>query len=143
MLKRISRRTFLGAALAGFLGLAGLYAYEEDYRQLIVSIIRNKLSYLNLQEVDLYAFADEYTADKGAYGVRGRLFALAYPIIEHAGFLNPKPEATEMFENRVVSRFLLSTDFFWNESGDSRALRYRVYNNPHRVPCGNPFARFE
>lgn len=142
-MKRISRRQLLGGVLFGALGLGGLYAYENRYRDLVVSIVRDRLSYLDLSQVDLDAFADDFIADRGAYGIRGRLFAWAYPVIENAGFLNPMPERTDTFEYRVVSRFLLSTDFFWHGSDETRAIQYVAYDNPYVRLCANPFAQFD
>ena len=44
------------------------------------------------------------------------------------------------FEDTLVSTYLLSTDFFWNGSDESRTVNYVAYYDPNR-PCHNPFAR--
>jgi len=129
--------------VAGILALTGLYAYENRYRDLVVSVLRRNLAYLNLDEIDLYAFADEFVADRGTFGMRGHLLALAFPVLDRVDFLNPRQEQMERFEYRVVSRFLLSTDFFWNGADESRPIRYVSYNSPFQRACGNPFAQFE
>jgi hypothetical protein len=43
-------------------------------------------------------------------------------------------------EDRVVTTFLLSTDFFELGSDEARAVHYVDFFDPLR--CGNPFARF-
>jgi hypothetical protein len=140
---RITRRQLLGALFLGALGLGGLYVYENQYRDLVLSILRDRLSYLDLSRIDLGRFADDYIADKGAYGLRGHVLALAYPVIDEVEGLNPLSQKVETFEYRLVSRFLLSTDFFWNGCNETRALEYLEYNNPYQNPCGNPFAQFD
>jgi hypothetical protein len=142
-MKRFTRRQLLGGFLLGALGLGGLYTYQNRYNKLIVSILQDRLSYLDLSEIDLDAFADDFADDRGTYGTRGRLLALTYPIFETADFLNPAEEETMRFEERVVSRFLLSTDFFWNNSDETRPVRYLAYNNPYRTGCANPLAQLE
>ena len=124
----------------GFLGLIGFYAYENRYKDLIVEILQDNLTYLNLEGIDLYAFAEDFINDRGTYGVRGHFLALAYPVIRHASFLNIERAQVERFEYRVVSRFLLSTDFFANGAIEALPIRYVAFSNPYRRPCANPFA---
>jgi hypothetical protein len=137
--KRVTRRHFLATALAGALGLMGWYTYEHDFETLITQVLRTRLYFLDLEEADMGKFADDFRSDTGTYGLRGRLLALAYPISHHANFLDVADAGEEQFEDRVVSRFLLSTDFFTNGADESRAVRYVAYY----TACGNPFARFD
>ena len=44
-------------------------------------------------------------------------------------------------EERVVSAFLLSSDFFVNGADTSRIVRYLGFYDPLKA-CSNPFARF-
>ena len=39
---------------------------------------------------------------------------------------------------RVLERFLLSTDFFNDDAGGSRPLRFAAYYDPYVNPCYNP-----
>jgi hypothetical protein len=139
---RLTRRKLLGISVGGLLSLFSFYAYENQYKNLIVEIIEDRLGYLNLSEIDLFEFADAFAEDRGTYGLRGHLLALAYPI-EHASSLGLELEDQEEFEYKVLSRFLLSTDFFAHGTDDSRAVHYVAYSNPYRRPCSNPFARFD
>jgi hypothetical protein len=140
---RITRRRLLGGTLAGLAGLMGFYVFEHRFQDLIVSILEDNLSYLDLGDIDLYAFADEYIADEGSFGMKGTLYALGYPVIKRAEFLNLEREETTMFNQRMLERFLLSTDFFWNDADETRKIQYLAYNNPIHSPCANPFAQFD
>ena len=42
--------------------------------------------------------------------------------------------------DRLVERFLLSTDFFQHGADESRPVRYVTYADPYISPCYNPFA---
>jgi hypothetical protein len=44
-------------------------------------------------------------------------------------------------EERIVTNYLLSSDFFINGADESRVVRYLGYYDPIRA-CGNPFAQF-
>jgi hypothetical protein len=48
----------------------------------------------------------------------------------------------DTFEYRLVSKFLLSTDFFSKGADENQPVKYIAYNNPYRVGCLNPMARF-
>jgi hypothetical protein len=43
----------------------------------------------------------------------------------------------------VYSRFLLSTDFFWQGADEARRVRYVGFYEPYARACLNPFARFD
>jgi hypothetical protein len=144
-MQRITRRRLIGTAIAAAVGLTGWCAYENNYSNLIVSILTTKLEFLNLDEVDLNTFAHEFAADAGTFGSKGHLLALTYPVLRRADFMRMGKADTEIaeFEYRVVSKFLLSTDYFKNGADETRPVRYVAYNSPYRFACGNPFAQFE
>jgi hypothetical protein len=43
-------------------------------------------------------------------------------------------------EDRVVTQYLMSSDFFKNGADETRTVRYAGYYDP-MIACGNPFAR--
>ncbi len=143
----ISRRAFLAEALAALGGLGawwaarglGLPGYTDD---LVVRILRRHLSYLRLDDADLRAFARDVTADLDLLQTRDvRLAAYAWPLYPFlpAGFLAGNPRVRSL-ENEVVTRFLQSTDFFWNGADESVPVRYLGYYRPG-IACFNPFLR--
>ena len=45
-------------------------------------------------------------------------------------------------EERIVTNYLLSSDFFVNGADESRTVRYLGFYDPLRA-CSNPFARLD
>jgi hypothetical protein len=141
-MNRVTRRQLLTAALAAPLGLTGWYVHEHDFKGLVLHVLQARLNSLRL-EADLNQFADNFYADVGTYGFRGRLLALGYPVLDRVDFLDLREADQEKFEYRVVSRFLLSTDFFRNGADETRPVSYVAYNSPYHHACGSPFAQVE
>lgn len=77
--------------------------------------IRWRLRYLDLSQVDLDAYLEQYAYYKG---------------------LDPAPGLAD----DLVTRLLLSTDFFHEGADEARALEYRGFYYPEVLPCANPFA---
>lgn len=96
--------------------------------------------------------------------VRRRLTRAAYgdvpvalAITRHYDYLRLDPDGVERFVRDyadwrsadgsaesiedVLSRFLLSTDFFLHDADESRPIRYLRLYDPYLSPCNNPFVR--
>ena len=140
MKRIISRRKFLISGLATLsLGVTGwAYSQEFNYRNLVISVLHRKLSYLTLDETSLETFADDFSDDYGTLGHKGQLLALSRPVFSLVDSL--EVEEVTRFEDRAVSKFLLSTDFFRNGADETRPVKYVAYYNPYKFACGNPFA---
>lgn len=145
--RKISRRAFLagGAAAVGGLGVwwlargLPLPGYVDD---LVVRILQRRLHYLKLDEADLRAFAADLVADRDAVQTRAvRLAALAYPLYPKLPDETLAGAGAAAIEDEVVTRFLLSSDFFWNDADETRPVRYLGYYVPGRAACFNPFLR--
>ena len=143
----LSRRAFLAGGLAALGGLGAAWlarglplpGYTDD---LVVRILRRNLYYLILDDADLRAFARDVTADLDRLQTRDvRLAAYAWPLYPFlpAGFLAENPRVRNV-EDEVVTRFLQSTDFFWNGADESVPVRYLGYYRPG-IACFNPFLR--
>jgi hypothetical protein len=138
----ISRRTLLAGA-AG-IAAAGVWRYattsEEDA---IAAVVRRRLDYLSLDDEGLREFA----RDLANHGVvaDGKLHMIAavgpvYPLIATV------PAAAQLLkhgEERIVSLYLLSSDFFVNGADEARRVRYLRFYDPigQARACANPFAR--
>lgn len=134
MKTRITRRRLLLAATgAAVTGLVGSTYFGTDYHEVLVSTIRTKLSYLKLEDGAPEAFARDFDADYGPFHV-----SLLQKLLGQQGVKTQV--GAEDFDNIVVSRFLLSTDFFRNGSDESKPVRYLAYFDPYTGACGNPFA---
>ena len=136
--RRIGRRAFLGATLAGgalaALGMAGdwfrmrtrvlwearaveNYARAYTYPHLPVDErIRRHFDYLTIDEAGLARFVREYERTFG------------------------EVELDNVAANRLLyTKFLMSTDFFLNGQDETRPVRFVALHDPYASPCWNPF----
>ena len=136
--RRIGRRAFLGATLAGgtlaALGMAGdwfrmrtrflwearaaeNYARAYTYPHLpVAERIRRHFDYLTIDEAGLERFVREYERTFGAV------------------------ELDNVAGNRLLyTKFLMSTDFFMNGQDETRPVRFVALHDPYVSPCWNPF----
>jgi hypothetical protein len=144
----ISRRWLIVGGL-GAVGAAGLGAWglgRLGFQMEIASILRRRLGFLKLDEGGVRAFAKDQT--RATFGKkiptwnRLRYHMLASGASSFKRFYRSTGTHSRMggFEDALVSTYLLSSDFFWNGSDESREVNYVAYYDPNR-PCNNPFAR--
>jgi hypothetical protein len=91
----------------------------------ITNFLRQELNYLKLDEADLVIFAREFQLRQGPEKLLDQY--------------NKEPDK---IEKRVLTQFLMSTDFFWNNADETKPVRYTTYYDPYNL-CSNPFARFD
>jgi hypothetical protein len=144
----ISRRQLFVAAASGVAGLAGLRYLTSNEEDGIVAVLRKRLDYLVLDEPGVRAFAADLAAHNNVRGSKLRLIDATEPVYSRLPTPANAPSSTlahklEHGEARIVSLYLLSSDFFANGADETRPVRYVSYYDPmDRVrPCGNPFAR--
>ena len=144
----ISRRRLIVGGL-GAVGAAGLGAWglgRVGFRMEIASILRRRLGFLKLDEGGVRAFAKDQTRATFSKKIptwnRLRYHMLASGASSYKRFYRSTDSHSRMgrFEDTLVSTYLLSSDFFWNGSDESRKVSYVAYYDPNR-PCHNPFAR--
>jgi hypothetical protein len=144
----ISRRRLIVGGL-GAVGAAGLGAWglgRLGFRMEIASILRRRLGFLKMDEGGIRAFAKDQTRATFSKKIptwnRLRYHMLASGASSFKRFYRSTDTPSRMgrFEDTLVSTYLLSSDFFWNGSDESRAVNYVAYYDPSR-PCHNPFAR--
>jgi hypothetical protein len=139
----MKRRAFLSFGLAG--GLVGLGAWRTlctTQQEAVVAVLRKRLNYLQLDEANLRRFAQDAVARQAVSGPRLRLLAAAGPLYSQIALSGHDliSEGVRHGEERVVTLFLLSSDFFQNGRDETRPVRYVSYYDPVQA-CGNPFAR--
>lgn len=138
------RRNFLiGLAGLGVLGAtlrwSGASLAPEDA---VKTIIYKRLDYLTLDGAGVSQFAADYISAMNISSAKLRLIGAFAPIYRR---LSSAPghflyRATRYGEERVVTRYLLSSDFFASGADESRVVQYLGFYDPLRA-CGNPFAR--
>jgi hypothetical protein len=138
----VRRRTFLLASAGALVGTLGIrFGFSSDSAA-IAKIIRKRLPYLKIDDEGLRQFASDSVRQKLAKSLRIRTIDAAGDLyfrvtLSPGSNLGDKIRHTE---DRVVTQFLLSSDFFINKADTNRTVRYVAYYDP-MVACGNPFAR--
>ena len=141
----MKRRHFLyllsGLTSLGTGTLVWRYRHFTD-RAAIESIVLRRLSYLKLDPAGVRRFAAAAAATHAISDKKLRALAAAEPIATNFPLPKDSSLARDIAygEERLVTNYLLSSDFFKTGADVNRLVRYVAYYDPIRA-CGNPFAR--
>jgi hypothetical protein len=134
----------LGVVVVAGLGVIGFGRGAAEDK--IVSLLRQRLSFLKLDEAGLHAFAHDHvgfllakrpTWTKWKY----HFLQIFSKSVTRWNSSSDTRTRTERTVDHMASTYLLSTNFFTVNKGDtSQLVRYIALYDPMR-PCGNPFAR--
>lgn len=137
------RRQFLlmGSALGGLaaIGFTGAgYVAVDRYGGWIREILSRSLPGYSFDPDGLALFIDEYNKQQGR-SIKYRVFAAAEGVIDAKAVL-PKRQAenVQRRERKILSDFLVGSDFFENYPDGAKTITYR--GQP--AACGSPFATF-
>jgi hypothetical protein len=135
----IKRRYFVFSTIAGLIGLR--FATISDASS-IVAVLRKRLNYLRLDDVGLQRFAQDLAAQHQLASSHLKLVGAAGPLYTHMPTTgrNLISNGIRHGEERIITTYLLSSDFFINGSDELRVVRYLGFYDPLRA-CSNPFAR--
>ncbi len=138
----MKRRYFLLSRLARVCGLAGWCFARSTDEAAIVKVVYKKLGYLKLDAAGVQRFARALAASHTISGARLRITDAAGPLYTRPDLSadNQLDNAIHQGENRVVTLYLLSSDFFKKGADRNRTVDYEHYYNP-LIACGNTFAR--
>jgi|SRR5580692_1942788 hypothetical protein len=138
----MKRRYFLLSGLAGVCGLVGWRYVRSSDEAAIVKVVYKRLGYLQLDDAGVRQFAHDLAAAHIISSFRLRVTDAAGPLYTRASLSadNRFDNAIRHGEDRVVTQYLMSSDFFKNGANEQRVVRYVHYFDP-LVACGNPFAR--
>jgi hypothetical protein len=143
----MKRRKFLFAGLGviAVVGAGGIVLGPMAAESEIVSHVRQRLSFLKLDEAGLKAFAKDQVAvllakrptwNRWKYHFMS-VFSKSFTRYEHS---NDTRNRRQRMEDNIASTYLLSSDFFINGADQSQVVQYVAFYDPLRG-CGNPFAR--
>ena len=136
------RRTFLLSSAAVLGGAVAWRFADANDQSAIAKVLYKKLPYLRLDDDGVRRFAADITA-------HGIVSSFRLHVIDAAGGLYTRHSLTpdsrlgralRHGEDRVVTQYLMSSDFFINGADKRRTVRYLGYYDP-MVACNNPFAR--
>ena len=141
-----SRRQFLAACIAGLTGLVTWRFIGSSDENAIIAVLQKRLDYLLLDDNGLHAFARDLVAQRVISRNKLRMLDVAGPVymqLPIASYRNALTHAVRHGEERIVSLYLLSSDFFLTGADETRIVRYQGYYDPIRNlhPISNPFAR--
>lgn len=135
----IKRRYILLTAIAGIVGFRFALSSDEGA---IVAVLRKRLDYLHLEENGLLMYARDLAATHRIASYRLRCVQMIGPLYTRFNSLgrNAIAHSVRHGEERIVTIYLLSSDFFVNGQDESRLVRYLGFYDP-LIACANPFAR--
>jgi hypothetical protein len=106
-------------------------------------VLRRRLDYLTLDEQGVRRFARDILAKGGLSGAKIHLLTAmrtAYARFPLSSGSNSLAYSLRHGEDRIVSTYLISSDFFINGSDATRVIHYLGVLDSRRA-CANPFAR--
>ncbi len=138
----IKRRSMLVGGIALIGGWVGIRFATTTDANAIVTILRKKLNYLKMDQAGLEAFARDLASRHQLATGRLRLVEVAGPLYRDISYSgdNILSKSLRHGEERVVTLYLMSSDFFVNGADVSKVVRYLGYYDPLRA-CADPFAR--
>ncbi len=148
---RTTRRRFLVGLLlsAPLLYVGGWWLWwirKTDCRPMVAAILKKKLHYLDLDAEGVKRFASDIQPHI-APRVRSNLAWLQLGLPVYSGIDYTRRWGREKWYRKVewklITQYLMSTDFFQNDANESRKIRYLMYYDPYSRPCANPFPRFD
>ena len=142
-----NRRRFLIACTgAGIVGAAvplGIYSLDSKnrLRGLIQSMLENNLPGTTVSQADVERFAADFFVKDDKVTLNNHIFSVLDPVIRVASQYDDGLRARVYdFERKVISNFLLNSDFFATGS-DRKSVTY--YGTSERIcSAANPFAQF-
>jgi hypothetical protein len=139
-----SRRKFLlmSGVAAGTLALVGggaaAFVYLDEFEGWIRNVLRLALPDYDLEPSGLAQFIEEYYETRKDNG-RLRLFAATHRLMDARWALNDEmTRDIDEEERKIVSDFLIGSDFFANYPDGTKQITYRGIADA----CGSPFATF-
>lgn len=128
----ISRRSLLAgiAALAALGSLAALRVGLAAPEAAVAAVIRKRLGYLRIDDATLAAFARDYTASAAIAPAKLRLIAALLPLYRGLPADTARPASIRYGEERIVTDFLLASDFFQHHADTKRPVQYLGLYDP-------------
>ncbi len=150
----MNRRTFLLSSIGIFATASGIWSVKSGYlsgnerkRNTIFTVFEKRLAYLKWDKKEVMDFIQDFMVniDNQIY-IKGKLnkFSFLYPLYNYTNLLDKTPFASKIrsFEEKVVTNFLMSTDFFRNGADETKPVKYLFYYDPYAAPCQNPLAEW-
>jgi hypothetical protein len=138
----MKRRAFLvgAAALCAVGGVAWRFQRSSNERA-IADILKKRLDYLQLDESGVQRFAHDFAERKILNRRLLNTVDALWPIYRYVPLKWHYSWATRAnyAEERIVSNYLIATDFFANGADYAKPVMYLGYYDAMTHACANPF----
>lgn len=137
----MKRRTFLAAATLGAVGAVAWRVHRSSHERAIAAILHKRLDYLRLDEAGVQRFAHDFASRDILKPRNLKTVDALWPIYRHLPVSWHYAWTTRInyAEERIVSNYLISTDFFVNGEDYTKPVMYLGYYDAMTHACGNPF----
>jgi hypothetical protein len=141
---QLSRRKLLALGSSSLLALWAAYEWNfGDPADVVVAILKRRVGHLRVDHESFRTFAKDYLVFRSTYEKDLRRLSVASLPLR---FMSPyawleQGHPLRRLEDNVVSKYLLSTDFFQNGGNDRTLVKYLSFYDPYRAVCRNPLAK--
>lgn len=145
----MNRRRFIltssTTAFAAYISVKfGFLSLEEKAVHFLSSLLRNKYYYLDLDKKGLERYCRDFLNEKSiALTIKTGLVGFYLSWVNDYDIVKKRvgSHRVDSLEEELSLSFLLSTDFFYNNSNEERRIQYIGLYSPFNEACRNPFAR--
>ena len=137
----MKRRAFLAGAAIAAVGLVAWRFHRSSHERAVAAILQKRLEYLRLDEAGVQRFAHDF-AQRNI--LNGRALSTAdalWPIYRNLPVTWHYSWTTRVnyAEERIVSNYLMSSDFFVNGEDYTKPVMYLGFYDAMTHACANPF----
>jgi hypothetical protein len=139
----MKRRTFVLAGLGTAGALTAWQFAAANDEETITMVVHRRLDYLTLDPNGVRRFSHDMAALHVISKARMNIISAIRPLYTRfplSSGENALAYKLRHGEDRIVSTYLLSSDFFLNGADEARVVQYVGLPDSRRA-CGNPFAR--
>ena len=140
----MKRRSFIGLSVTAAAALAAAgYVYVETFDTLARKMIMHDTKTLQISPEEYEKFFSDVEKN-GTWNIQftpshKQLIKWHYHL-DNPLFHLPHASNYKIYRSKMVSLFLLSTDFFQHRMSESRKVKYNALYDPYLFPCSNPFS---
>ena len=138
----MKRRQFIDLGI-GAVGALAIWRLSKSDHEAIAMMLYTKLSYLKLDADGVQKFSRDFAARHDLSSTRLHVINALGPVYRHltnSAVAADAVSAVHHGEERIITNYLIGSDFFINGADESRVVRYLGLLDPLQA-CGNPFAR--